>query len=572
MACTLSNPASGASFYPLARLQLQTVHSNNITQTDDNDDCRDSRATATTCACKQRHQHNPQQQLLSSACGCPAAQSDKGDESPLTVRQSGLMENSFQDDLSHSNITTNHHTHHAATAESFFEEEEGEETQHAFEDDEGREERAGKWAIRKQTPGFVEHETGVEDQEGEEEEEEEEDEDQVQEEEVTDRPYRSTFSFAATVFPLKVDDDEEPEDADYDEEAERSAYEVMQVGRQDDYSNHFRGAVAASASAFRTDSMAHAPGWAMMSSTDTNNNSYSNTSSNFGFRHHHQPFATTQHNHNPSQYNHSQNQSHYHNNHHSQNQYYHSHHSHFLPQQHNYENNEEEQLDKAELYHEMQEKERRAARLSFSEEYMRARGVLVEWMTENGDKTLNLTSLTIHMAVTFMDRAISRQHFAASRLQLLAAACIFAAAKVEEQEQSVPSPTLLNRCCDDAYTEQLICKMELLLLQILDWELMVLTPRHFLEYFLEKGNVVDPSEDRMNDRTIPSEKVHLVQRYQRKYAEFFVDFCLHGTFLVCPFFLSFHLLFFSLPSCLLSCLGVHGFIFRCIFLLRIKYE
>jgi hypothetical protein len=63
------------------------------------------------------------------------------------------------------------------------------------------------------------------------------------------------------------------------------------------------------------------------------------------------------------------------------------------------------------------------------------------------------------------------------------------AAKMEENDARVPSVYELNRCCQGSYSTQLIVKMESLLLDLLDWNLVVLTPRHFLgatgEYYAQ---------------------------------------------------------------------------------------
>lgn len=207
----------------------------------------------------------------------------------------------------------------------------------------------------------------------------------------------------------------------------------------------------------------------------------------------------------------------------------------------------------------MKAKERAMPPKAFNEEYIKRRSVLVDWMSQTSETVLRLVPITIHIAVAFLDAAVAKlgdQYIKPTRLQLMATACILTAgtcrqpkpsillflscvnrilcappaAKMEENDGQVPSVYELNRCCQDGYSPQLIVKMESLLLDLLDWNLVVLTPRHFLELYEGGGAlVVQPFEEFVNNTTIPPLKMASVQRYQREYAEFFVDLCLHGT-------------------------------------------
>ncbi len=101
---------------------------------------------------------------------------------------------------------------------------------------------------------------------------------------------------------------------------------------------------------------------------------------------------------------------------------------------------------------------------------------------------------------------------------------------MEEVEGRCPSVHDLNYCCQNGYTTQLILKMESLLLNVLEWKLLLLTPRHFLELFLSKGaTLLSPYEELIDNCPIPLCKIDAVQHYQRKYSEFFTDLCLQGV-------------------------------------------
>lgn len=93
----------------------------------------------------------------------------------------------------------------------------------------------------------------------------------------------------------------------------------------------------------------------------------------------------------------------------------------------------------------------------------------------------------------------------------------------------VPSVSELNYCCKHLYTAPIICKMEVLLLNILNWELMLLTPRHFLQMLFARGASCIYPDDLIGNDQVSFDRHLLVQRYLRKYAEFFTDLCLHGT-------------------------------------------
>jgi len=144
-------------------------------------------------------------------------------------------------------------------------------------------------------------------------------------------------------------------------------------------------------------------------------------------------------------------------------------------------------------------------------------------MTQLGETVLGLAAPTVHLAVAYLDKAVWCQEIHPSRSHLLAVACILVAAKHNENESNVPSVHALNTYCGGIFSAEIICKMELILLNCLGWELMLLTPRHFLELFLSRGgSAVYPDHDTDDS----SNKYDSVRRYLQKYSEFFTDLCL----------------------------------------------
>jgi hypothetical protein len=165
-----------------------------------------------------------------------------------------------------------------------------------------------------------------------------------------------------------------------------------------------------------------------------------------------------------------------------------------------------------------------------SAEFKERRRILVEWMFGAGRGELQLLPVTLHLAVAYLDSAVTKlgdQVVKPARLQLLAVACILTAAKMEEKEERVPLVYELNQLCQSGYTAQLIVKMESLLLSLLEWNLSLVTPRHFLELYQSAGAFEVHHDECLCSSPIPAYKIATTQRSQREYAKLFVDLCLY---------------------------------------------
>lgn len=68
--------------------------------------------------------------------------------------------------------------------------------------------------------------------------------------------------------------------------------------------------------------------------------------------------------------------------------------------------------------------------------------------------------------------------------QLCAASAIFLASKCEEAANLIPVMSDLRYVCDNAFTDHHLRRMEFAMLQCLQWDLVVKTPVHFLNLFL----------------------------------------------------------------------------------------
>jgi len=155
--------------------------------------------------------------------------------------------------------------------------------------------------------------------------------------------------------------------------------------------------------------------------------------------------------------------------------------------------------------------------------YQRHRSATVDWVCQVGE-ACGLGSLTIHSAIGFLDAFLDVMPVDGSRLRLVGAATILIAAKIEEQEPLVPRVATLSAYCGPPTTPSFIPKVESLVLNHLGWEMVVLTPVHFLEYYLLVCLL--PGE-------LPSNP-HLrsyadTRSYLAKMAEFLVDLCEHHS-------------------------------------------
>ncbi|KAL7085309.1 hypothetical protein ACP275_14G274400 [Erythranthe tilingii] len=94
---------------------------------------------------------------------------------------------------------------------------------------------------------------------------------------------------------------------------------------------------------------------------------------------------------------------------------------------------------------------------------------------------------TAYSSVTFLDRFLSRRSIDVEKpwaIRLLSIACLSLAAKMEE---SSTMPALSDLCGDDyKFESSVIQRMELLVLNTLEWKMGSITPFSFVQFFAEK--------------------------------------------------------------------------------------
>jgi len=159
--------------------------------------------------------------------------------------------------------------------------------------------------------------------------------------------------------------------------------------------------------------------------------------------------------------------------------------------------------------------------------YQQHRSATVDWMCQVGE-ACRLGNLTIHTAIGFMDMFLDIIPIDGSRLRLVGAATLLIAAKIEEQEQNVPRVSTLHAYCGPTPTPpSFIPRVESLVLNHLNWEMVVVTPIHFLDYYmlvcLLPGEVVGNGNAHLGNCYVDT------RSYIAKMAEFLVDLCEHHS-------------------------------------------
>jgi cyclin A len=110
------------------------------------------------------------------------------------------------------------------------------------------------------------------------------------------------------------------------------------------------------------------------------------------------------------------------------------------------------------------------------------RSSVLDWLIQV-QQYLNLSDVTLHLAVANFDEVISRVDFDKDEVQLLGLACLQLAAKVEED--CPPAPALLLPLAGGVYSKQDLARVELEVLRALDWRLRKTTSAVFLHYYSE---------------------------------------------------------------------------------------
>nr|GLL18288.1 cyclin-D5-1-like isoform X1 [Ipomoea trifida] len=131
----------------------------------------------------------------------------------------------------------------------------------------------------------------------------------------------------------------------------------------------------------------------------------------------------------------------------------------------------------------------------------KARSDAIDYILETGG-LFGFRMQTSFLSISYLDRFLSRKSIDGEKywaIKLLAIACLSLAAKMEEF--SVPS--LSQYPMEDfTFKSSLIQRMELLVLNTLDWKLGFITPLAFTHYFLSKFSTVSERKSAAVSRTM----------------------------------------------------------------------
>jgi hypothetical protein len=116
-------------------------------------------------------------------------------------------------------------------------------------------------------------------------------------------------------------------------------------------------------------------------------------------------------------------------------------------------------------------------------DYLAARHVLVEWMFDVSE-SFRFLPTTLHAAVRHVDVFMSRRRCGQATWQLCAIASLFIAVKCEESATQIPLLAQLHLMCGDAYDIDHLRRMEICVLEVLQWDPLDHGPMHFLAVFL----------------------------------------------------------------------------------------
>lgn len=120
------------------------------------------------------------------------------------------------------------------------------------------------------------------------------------------------------------------------------------------------------------------------------------------------------------------------------------------------------------------------------------RAILIDWLSEVADE-YKLFSETLHLAVNFIDRFLSRMSVTKSKFQLIGTTALYLAAKCEEVYP--PNASEFAYVTDNAYTKKQVLKIEDLLLQTLHFDVSTVTTHTFLLHYLKLADVDEVTSD-----------------------------------------------------------------------------
>merc|ERR1711953_668569 len=111
------------------------------------------------------------------------------------------------------------------------------------------------------------------------------------------------------------------------------------------------------------------------------------------------------------------------------------------------------------------------------------RKIVADWMLEVTEEA-KCSPEVFSLAVNYMDRVLSKIPIEKSQFQLLASVCIFLASKFKESSPLCAEKLVI--CSDFSFSTKDIMTWELMVLELLNWDLSAITPYCILDQLLRR--------------------------------------------------------------------------------------
>lgn len=132
----------------------------------------------------------------------------------------------------------------------------------------------------------------------------------------------------------------------------------------------------------------------------------------------------------------------------------------------------------------------------------------IKFIAEN--EGLGRTS--VHLAVYLLDFYMDNHKIAVERLELVAVVCLILACKMEEKEDKIPKITEISGSIQNSFDLKEYISLECMILTFYNWNIILPTTAHFIEYFIAEAI----AEDEI-----------MVNKFDKSVVESFGDFKCH---------------------------------------------
>lgn len=103
----------------------------------------------------------------------------------------------------------------------------------------------------------------------------------------------------------------------------------------------------------------------------------------------------------------------------------------------------------------------------------------------------SLGRTSVHLAVYLLDFYMDNHQIAVERLELVAVVCLILACKMEEKEDKIPKITEINGSIRSTFNLKEYISLECMILTFYNWNIILPTTAHFIEYFIAEAVSID---------------------------------------------------------------------------------